>query len=324
MRGDLHEGIRKRSKWRDRQAARSPAGRRRPSGDRLHDDGFEGRLPAGARRRAGGRSTCSTRRPSALPSARPSRTRSSTRRPPSAEGSTRGISTATSRSPTGCGPREPTTCSPPGGRPASNASWLRASRAGRARERAAEIKSETDPLDPNPPEKMRSTLGRDPASRGARSPAPTASSCATAASTGPARARSSILPASRSSIVVKRKFPMIGDGGGVWSFIHVADAADATVKALELGEPGIYNVVDDEPVAVAEWLPAVARAGRREAAASPAALDRTPRRRRARGDHDDRGTGRVQREGQAGAGLGPGASELAGRRWRAGDDATSA
>ena len=60
-------------------------------------------------------------------------------------------------------------------------------------------------------------------------------------------------------LVLKRKFPLIGDGGGVWSFIHVADAADATVKALEIGEPGIYNVVDDEPVAVAEWLPAVAR-----------------------------------------------------------------
>jgi nucleoside-diphosphate-sugar epimerase len=44
----------------------------------------------------------------------------------------------------------------------------------------------------------------------------------------------------------------------VWSFIHIADAADATVAAIERGSRGIYNVVDDEPAAVAEWLPAVA------------------------------------------------------------------
>ena len=56
----------------------------------------------------------------------------------------------------------------------------------------------------------------------------------------------------------KRKFPMVGDGGGVWSFIHVADAADATVAAVEHGSRGIYNVVDDDPAAVAEWLPALA------------------------------------------------------------------
>jgi nucleoside-diphosphate-sugar epimerase len=58
----------------------------------------------------------------------------------------------------------------------------------------------------------------------------------------------------------KRKFPVVGDGGGVWSFIHVADAADATVAAIERGAPGIYNVVDDEPAPVAVWLPAIATA----------------------------------------------------------------
>jgi nucleoside-diphosphate-sugar epimerase len=56
----------------------------------------------------------------------------------------------------------------------------------------------------------------------------------------------------------KRKFPIVGSGKGVWSFIHVADAADATVAAIERGERGVYNVVDDEPAPVAEWLPAVA------------------------------------------------------------------
>ncbi len=59
-------------------------------------------------------------------------------------------------------------------------------------------------------------------------------------------------------LVRKRKFPLVGDGGGVWSFIHVADAADATVAAVERGSRGIYNVVDDDPAAVAEWLPELA------------------------------------------------------------------
>jgi nucleoside-diphosphate-sugar epimerase len=58
----------------------------------------------------------------------------------------------------------------------------------------------------------------------------------------------------------KRRFPVVGDGGGVWSFIHVEDAADATVAALERGRRGIYNVVDDEPARVREWLPAAAAA----------------------------------------------------------------
>ena len=66
-------------------------------------------------------------------------------------------------------------------------------------------------------------------------------------------------PGPQIEAIAKRKFPIIGDGAGVWSFIHVADAADATVKALERGEPGIYNVVDDEPARVADWLPALAR-----------------------------------------------------------------
>jgi nucleoside-diphosphate-sugar epimerase len=57
-----------------------------------------------------------------------------------------------------------------------------------------------------------------------------------------------------------RKFPVVGDGGGVWSFVHIEDAADATVAAIERGRRGIYNIVDDEPAPVAEWLPAIAQA----------------------------------------------------------------
>jgi nucleoside-diphosphate-sugar epimerase len=60
-------------------------------------------------------------------------------------------------------------------------------------------------------------------------------------------------------LVRQRKFPVVGNGGGVWSFIHIADAADATVAAVEHGTRGVYNVVDDDPVAVAEWLPALAQ-----------------------------------------------------------------
>ncbi len=60
-------------------------------------------------------------------------------------------------------------------------------------------------------------------------------------------------------LVRRRKFPLVGDGGGVWSFIHVADAAAATVAAVERGSRGVYNVVDDDPAPVAEWLPALAQ-----------------------------------------------------------------
>ena len=64
--------------------------------------------------------------------------------------------------------------------------------------------------------------------------------------------------AEQMELVRKRKFPVVGDGGGIWSFIHVADAADATVAAIERGSRGVYNVVDDDPAPVAEWLPALA------------------------------------------------------------------
>jgi 2-alkyl-3-oxoalkanoate reductase len=58
--------------------------------------------------------------------------------------------------------------------------------------------------------------------------------------------------------VRKRRLPIIGDGGGVWSFVHIEDAASATVAAVDNGGPGIYNVVDDEPAPVREWLPFLA------------------------------------------------------------------
>jgi nucleoside-diphosphate-sugar epimerase len=58
----------------------------------------------------------------------------------------------------------------------------------------------------------------------------------------------------------KRRFPIVGDGGGVWSHVHIDDAATATVAAVEHGQAGVYYVVDDEPAPVHEWLPVLANA----------------------------------------------------------------
>src|SRR5918998_3143108 len=55
-------------------------------------------------------------------------------------------------------------------------------------------------------------------------------------------------------MIRKRRFPLIGNGGGIWSFVHIADAAEATMAAIEHGKRGVYNIVDDDPASVAEWL----------------------------------------------------------------------
>ena len=60
--------------------------------------------------------------------------------------------------------------------------------------------------------------------------------------------------------VRKRQFPIVGDGGGMISWIHLDDAAAATVLALEHDGPALYNIVDDEPAPVREWLPVLAEA----------------------------------------------------------------
>jgi nucleoside-diphosphate-sugar epimerase len=59
-------------------------------------------------------------------------------------------------------------------------------------------------------------------------------------------------------LLQKRKFPLVGDGRGIWSFVRIDDAAAATVAAIENGKRGIYNIVDDSPEPVSEWLPGVA------------------------------------------------------------------
>jgi nucleoside-diphosphate-sugar epimerase len=77
---------------------------------------------------------------------------------------------------------------------------------------------------------------------------------------GPGTAISVAPDAEMAAPIRKRRFPLVGDGGGVWSFVHIEDAATATAAAVDHGQPGIYNVVDDDPAPVREWLPVLASA----------------------------------------------------------------
>jgi 2-alkyl-3-oxoalkanoate reductase len=73
----------------------------------------------------------------------------------------------------------------------------------------------------------------------------------------------------------KRQVPVIGGGTGVWSFIEITDAAAATIAAVDQGAPGLYNIVDDDPAQVAEWLPYLAKvAGAKPPLRMPASLGR--------------------------------------------------
>jgi nucleoside-diphosphate-sugar epimerase len=77
---------------------------------------------------------------------------------------------------------------------------------------------------------------------------------------GPGTSTSLAPDAVVAALIRKRRFPIVGDGGGVWSHVHVEDAATATAVAVERGRPGVYNIVDDEPAPLREWLPDLARA----------------------------------------------------------------
>jgi nucleoside-diphosphate-sugar epimerase len=109
------------------------------------------------------------------------------------------------------------------------------------------VKTEDDPLDPHPP------AGSEQSNAAMRhlEDVVTAAGGAALRYGGFYGATSDALP----GLIRKRRFPIVGNGGGVWSFIHLDDAAAATVLALEQGASGIYNVVDDEPAPVREWLP---------------------------------------------------------------------
>jgi nucleoside-diphosphate-sugar epimerase len=121
------------------------------------------------------------------------------------------------------------------------------------------VKTEEDPLDPTPAREMRETLAAirhlEEAVLGARWTEGIVLRYGVFYGPG-----TSLAPgAEQFELVRRRKFPLVGDGGGVWSFIHVADAAEATVAAVERGSRGVYNVVDDDPAPVAKWLPALAQ-----------------------------------------------------------------
>jgi nucleoside-diphosphate-sugar epimerase len=77
---------------------------------------------------------------------------------------------------------------------------------------------------------------------------------------GPGTAISLAPDAVMAAPIRKRRFPIVGDGGGVSSHVHIRDAAAATAVAVERGQPGIYNIVDDDPAPVREWLPVLASA----------------------------------------------------------------
>jgi nucleoside-diphosphate-sugar epimerase len=122
------------------------------------------------------------------------------------------------------------------------------------------VKTEEDPLDPNPPRYLRETLSAIVHLEQAVTGADWTEGIALryGGFYGPG---TSLGPEGGEQIelVRKRKFPIIGNGGGVWSFIHIADAAEGTVAALERGRRGIYNIVDDDPAPVSEWLPGLAQ-----------------------------------------------------------------
>jgi nucleoside-diphosphate-sugar epimerase len=123
---------------------------------------------------------------------------------------------------------------------------------GRYAREGGPVKTEADPLEPRLPKQFQ----RGPAALGHLEEA-------VAGFGGIALRYGAFYGAANDGIIEpvrKRQFPIVGDGGGIWSWIHLDDAAGATVLALEHDGPAIYNIVDDEPAAVREWLPVLAQA----------------------------------------------------------------
>ena len=136
----------------------------------------------------------------------------------------------------------------------SNAAWRSYS--------GVPVKDEDAPFDSDPLEKLRGTLGAIRHLEEAVIGADWLEGVVLryGAFYGPGTSLSADPGAEFSDAIRKRQFPVVGDGGGIWSFIHIDDAAAATVVAIEDGERGIYNVVDDDPAPVREWIPELARA----------------------------------------------------------------
>ena len=121
------------------------------------------------------------------------------------------------------------------------------------------VKTEDDPLDPHPPKAMTETLEaiRRLESMVAGATGLVGIVLRYGAFYGPGT--SVAIGGDIVEMLRGRKFPLIGNGAGVWSFIHIDDAAEATRVAIQQGPAGIYNIVDDEPVAASVWLPELSR-----------------------------------------------------------------
>jgi nucleoside-diphosphate-sugar epimerase len=123
------------------------------------------------------------------------------------------------------------------------------------------VKTENDPLDPEPARAMRATLDAIRHLETAVTGAEWLEGIVLryGGFYGPGTSLSAD-GGEQIEMIRERKFPVVGDGGGVWSFIHIEDAAEATAAAVTRGRRGVYNIVDDDPAPVAEWLPAAASA----------------------------------------------------------------
>ena len=121
------------------------------------------------------------------------------------------------------------------------------------------VKTEEDPLDPKPPENFSKTLASirslEDKLKSVNYLEAFALRYGTFYGPGTAIGKGGLIL----KMVRSRRFPIVGGGGGVWSFIHVIDAARATIAAISRGTAGIYNIVDDEPAKVATWLPVLAQ-----------------------------------------------------------------
>ena len=120
------------------------------------------------------------------------------------------------------------------------------------------VKTEEAPLDPHPPPALRTTLEAIRHLEGAVGGADDIEGLVLryGGFYGPG---TSLAPdGEHTALVRKRRWPIVGGGTGVWSVVHIDDAAAATLAAIEHGPAGIYNVVDDEPAPVHEWLPYLA------------------------------------------------------------------
>jgi len=122
------------------------------------------------------------------------------------------------------------------------------------------VKSEDDPLDPTPPDAMRRTLDAIRHLEDAVTSADWTQGVVLRYGGFYGPGTSLGADGDQVAEIRKRRFPVVGGGGGVWSFVHIEDAADATLAAVQRGRAGIYNIVDDDPAEVAQWLPALASA----------------------------------------------------------------